>query len=307
MRDPYTVLGVRRDTDDTDLKRAYRSLAKRYHPDLHPGDRSAESRFQEIQAAYRLLRDAELRRRYDRGEIDANGDPRFSPFDATLRQAASSKATARAKAGGESPAGAARSEREDLFADLLASLKRARKADGAATPAQRLTITISAEEAARGVKRPVTLANGQRVAVTVPAGVANGQILRLRDTSPHAGRREPAGDIEVEIRVEAEAAEAPQARPELDVRRVLAITLADAVLGGKALVPSENGDLLVTIPPGSDSGTVLKLRGKGLQAEGGARGDVLVELRIMLPERLDPDLVAFIRDWSMKRPYRARG
>lgn len=300
MRDPYAVLGVARKASDADIKSAYRRLAKSLHPDLHPGEPDAEARFQELQGAYRILKDPALRRRYDRGFVDAQGNPQPSPFEEALREAA--RRNARPGHRPSAKGASSRSAREDLIAELMANLKRGRQGIVEAIP-----LTISFAEAVRGARKTVQLPSGSLVAVTIPPGTENGQTVRLRNVNPKAvGEDKPP--VSAELEVEVTVVPDPRfARDGLDLVCQVPITLPEAVLGGQIRIPVPGGALKVAIPPGSSSGTVLKLKGQGIRKGGGGGGNLRAELKVVLPPEIDPELDAFIRSWSESHPYEVRG
>lgn len=307
MRDPYAVLGLGRDATEADIKNAYRRLAKRFHPDLHAGDKTALARFQEIQSAHRLLKDPGLRRRFDRGEVDAQGNDRFTPFDAGMRPRPQARPEGAPRASGSSAQDHA--NREDLFAELLASLKRSRKTSPSEGPTRPIdtsavVLTLDLAAAVRGGRHTLTLASGRKVAITVPAGVEDGQVLRLRNADPDAAQRGVASEIEVKVTVVSD----PQfERDGHDLHWTVPITLAEALLGGKVRVPTiQGGELLVTVPPGTNTGSVLKLKGQGIARSDGTAGDAYISLEIHLPPKPDAQLVDFVRDWSQRNPYQVR-
>ncbi|HJU32280.1 MAG TPA: J domain-containing protein [Hyphomicrobiaceae bacterium] len=300
--DPYKVLGVPRDAPDEEIRRAYRKLAKQLHPDLNPANRaSAEERFKKVSAAYDIVGDPVKRRQYDRGEIDGNGEPR--------------RGYQRAHAGGAGPFGArgARGGDDfgfgDIFSDLFGGMRGRRgEGDGPFAAARgrdvRYTLEVDFLEAAAGAKKRVTMPDGGVLDLTVPEGVADGQVLRLKGKgSPAVGRSE-AGDALVEIKVRAH----PQfTRVGDDIELQLPITLDEAVLGAKIEVPTVSGRVQLTIPKGTSSGRVFRLKGKGVQnSTAGRTGDQLVTVRIVLPEKIDDQLAYFLSEWRQSHAYDPR-
>jgi DnaJ-class molecular chaperone len=294
--DPYKVLGVPRDAPDEEIRRAYRRLAKELHPDLNPNNRaSAEERFKKVSAAYDIVGDPEKRRQYDRGEIDANGEPR--------------RGYQRAYAGGgpfRGRAGGARSEDEFSFGDIFSDLfGRGRAGDAGPFAARgrdvRYTLEVDFLEAAAGAKKRVTLPDGGVLDLTVPEGVADGQVLRLKGKgTPGIGGSDP-GDALVEVKV----------RPHPQFKRIgedvvleLPITVDEAVLGDKIEVPTISGRVQLTIPKGTSSGRVFRLKGKGVRnTTTGRTGDQLVTVRIVLPEIIDDKLAYFMSEWRQAHRY----
>ena len=285
MRDPYAVLGLARGASDEDVKRAFRRLAKRLHPDVNPGNRAVETQFRELNAAYELLSDPMKRKRFDRGEIDAEGKERGFGFG---------NAGARAGRSG----GFSDFSLDEVFQEFL---RRGRRSAGGARagatraepPGQALRIGFL--EAALGAKRHVVLADGRTVEVAIPAGIDSGQKLRLHDAQ--------AGDIHLDVTVDPHPL---FVRKDRDIQVELPVNLADAVLGATLTVPTIYGDVAVKVPKGSNSGALLRLRGKGIAMPGGA-GDQYVRLRVMLPDPADPELTSYLERWAERRRQKVRG
>jgi DnaJ-class molecular chaperone len=299
--DPYTILGVKRDASAKEIKRAYHKLAKQHHPDLNPGKKAAEARFKAVSVAYDLLSDPEKRGRYDRGEIDASGAER--PDRAFYRQHADSAQ------GGKYHADSGVFEEADLggiFADLF------RRGHGEAGeranfrmrgPDRSFTLAIDFLEAARGAKRRISLEPGHSIDVTIPPGFKDGQILRLAGQGGPGIGGGAAGDALIEVRV----APHPHFRREGDDIRVeIPVTLGEAVLGAKITVPTIGGPVALSVPKGSDTGTVLRLRGRGIASPGHPAGDQYATLKIVLGGKPDDELEAFVRDWAPRHPHDPR-
>ncbi|HZB92787.1 MAG TPA: J domain-containing protein [Stellaceae bacterium] len=288
MRDPYVVLGVPRDASDDAIKKAYRRLAKKLHPDIHPGSRSHEQQFKEVAAAYDLLSDPVKRARFDRGEIDAAGSERG--FHA---HGAGAGARAYQRAGGAFSF-------DEIIAEILG---RGRRESEERLGDQSLSLRLAFLDAVVGGKRRVTLADGRSIDITIPAGIESGQTLRLRGQGPKAPRGVAPGDLYLEIEVD------PHAyfqRKEHDIHVELPVTLTEAALGATVKVPTIHGPVALKVPRGSNSGSTLRLKGKGIAASG-KTGDQYVKLRIVLPEPPDAELTAFLERWGAKHPYDVRG
>ena len=290
-----------------EIRRAFRKLAKQYHPDKNPGDKPSEERFKRVSSAFDLLGDEDQRKKFDRGEIDADG-----------------RETARGFAGGDPYGrggfqggggdfgggfGGAQFEGVDLN-DILGEVfgrgggGRGGGGFGAPTKGQdvRARLEIELEEAIKGGKRRLSFSDGRSLDVTIPKGAADGQVLRLKGQGA-PGRAGP-GDALIEIAI----------RPHPVFRRDgdslvmdLPISVPDAVLGAKVDAPTPDGPVSLTVPKGSNSGSTLRLKGRGLpDAKTGARGDLLARLQVVLPDKPDPELETFAEAWRRDRPYKPR-
>jgi len=290
--DPYAALGVSRTATADDIRRSYRKLAKELHPDIRPGDAAAEDRFKRATAAFNLLSDPVTKQRFDRGEIDADGNERMA-FSGRPRQGA------RAHAGAGAGPGAQDFDLGDIFSDLFGpGFGGAGGARGYARMRGRdvrFTLDVEFLDAVNGAKRRVTLGEGRTVEVAIPAGVESGQVLRLKGQGGLGVQGGPPGDALVELSVRPH----PQFRREgQDIHSDLSISLAEAVEGAKIQAPTPTGPVTLTIPPGANTGKTLRLKGKGVAG----LGDQFVQLQVVLPEEPDEELKKFVRKWS-KRDY----
>jgi DnaJ-class molecular chaperone len=321
MRDPYTVLGVPRSVSDKDLKSAYRKLAKQHHPDQNQDDPKAHQTFSEISSAYDFLTDKEKRGAYDRSEIDADGNPKFAGFG----RAGAGAGGARAGAGGGP--GAQGFSAEDILKEFMSgfggqqrySARGQRTAGGAGFDpfggagaggaAGRnsgikgddinATAAVSLEDANAAATVPLRMPNGKVLNVKLPERVEEGQQIRLKGqghASPFGG--EP-GDAIVTVKFERHK---QFRRDGADLRVDVPVTLYEAVLGGKVRVPTLSGEVELSIPAGVNTQKALRLKGKGLHGA----GDLYATLRIVLPEKGDPDLESLMRFWRDQKPYSVR-
>jgi len=297
MRDPYTILGVTKTASQDDIKKAYRKLAKDLHPDRHPGDARAAERFKEVSAAYNLLGDAKQRGRYDRGEIDAEGQEKAPQ--------GFYRGTGGAGRGGFSGfenGDGARSGFEDLFGDMFTNFRTGRQQ--ARGRDRKYSLSVSFLEAVRGANRRITLPDGRKLDVRIPAGVEEGQQIRLKGQGEKGAANGPAGDALIEVSVKPHPL---YERRGNDIHIELPISLAEAVLGAKVKAPTIHGDVTITVPEGSSSGRTLRLKGKGIaERRNQPAGDQLVRLKIVLPEGQDEDLKDFIRNWKRGESFDAR-
>jgi DnaJ-class molecular chaperone len=310
MRNPYTVLGITRAATEEEIKAAYRGLAKKFHPDLNPGKKEIEQKFKEINAAYDILSDPDKRAKFDRGDMDSSGQER--PQHNWYRNA---RQSSREDSGQFSDFVA-----EDIFADLFGG-GRARGTRfssqqqwgsgedpfaGARSRARGgdifVTLHVSFIEAAMGAKKRVAMPNGKTIEVTVPPATENFGKLRLKSLghpSPDGGQ---GGDAIVEIHVAAHPFFTAKGQ---DIHLDLPVTFYEATLGATVPAPTLDGTVEVKIPKGSNSGTVLRLRGKGLPDPQGARGDQYVKLKVMLPEN-NEEFTKFAEKWAKEPGYDPR-
>jgi DnaJ-class molecular chaperone len=281
--DPYTVLGVKRNASQDDIQKAYRRLAKKFHPDLNPGNKQAEEQFKEVSAAYDLLGDTDKRARYDRSEIDASGTER--PQQRFYRDFAE---------GGSpyaSDAGFADFAADDILSQFFGREGRTNIRMRGSDIHYRLELDFL--DAINGGKRQITLPDGSILDVNIPPGASDGQVLRLRGKGrPGMGGGRP-GDALVEIEVRPHRV---FTRKGDDIHVDLPISLSEAVLGGRVRVPTPAGSVTMTLPKWSNTGTVLRLKGKGVPRIDG-KGDEFVTLKVMLPEKPDPELETFVAKW----------
>ena len=283
--DPYAVLGVKKDASQDEIQKAYRRLAKKFHPDLNPGNKQAEERFKEISAAYDLLGDPKKRVRFDRGEIDATGAERAQ--HRFYRDFADSRSPYGSDAGFADFAGA-----EDILSEIFGRAGRADIRMRGSDVQYRLELDFL--DAINGGKRQITLPDGSVLDVNIPPGTRDGQILRLRGKGRAGLGGGPPGDALVEIEVRPHRI---FTRKGDDIHLDLPISLSEAVLGGKVKVPTPSGTVTMTVPKWANTGTVLRLRGRGVPRVDGSKGDEFVTLRVMLPEKPDPELEKFVAHW----------
>lgn len=299
-KDPYETLGVARDASAEQIKSAFRKLAKKHHPDLNPGSTAAEARFKAASAAHELLSDPERRAKFDRGEIDAEGQPTERAFYRQYAEGDQGHAFRQAAGGDEAYA--------DIFADMFGRAGGAHGPQGHGDrafrgPDQYFSLTIPFVEAALGGVRHLTLPEIGAVDVNIPPGVRDGQTIRLRGKG-HAGFNGGVpGDALIDVSVE------PHkffTRDGNDIHLDLPVTVAEAVLGAKVNVPTLTGPVSLTIPHHSDAGKKLRLRGKGIPAHGHRHaGDLYVTLRLVAP-RPDEALEAALQAWSARHTINPR-
>src|SRR5258708_4310444 len=321
MRDPYEILGVRRDASAAAIKSAYRKLAKKHHPDNNNNDPKSAARFSELNSANEIIGDEDKRKQFDRGEIDAEGKPRVQGFPG-----AGSGNRGRSPGGGfeqysfrSGGPGAQGFGAGTGFEDILNSMfggaaagRGARGARGGTTfefdPGiavdldLSVAMTVSLEESVKGGEKRVRLPTGKELNVRIPAGVPAGHQIPLKGQSETA-LGHPPGDLLITISI------APHSVFKVDgsdLRVDLPITLYEAVLGAKVRAPTLSGAVELSIPKNTSSGRTFRLKGKGLPKAGGAAGDLFFTTRIMLPDGHDADLEALMRKWHDDHPYNPR-
>jgi DnaJ-class molecular chaperone len=288
--DPYAVLGVKREATQDEIRKVYRELAKKLHPDLNPGDKAAEEKFKQVSAAYDLLGDPEKRARFDRGEIDASGQER--PRERYYRDfhGADAEPHVYSSHGGFADF----MESEDILRDMFSrgggeARIRLRGQDAL------YRLPVEFLEALNGATKRITLPDGGTLDVVIPPGTRDKQVLRLRGKGGAGLGGGPPGDALVEIDVEPHSF---FTRKGDDIHLELPISLPEAVLGAKLDVPTPTGSVRMTVPKGANTGTVLRLRGKGAPRSDKTHGDEYVTLKIVLPQELDPELEEFARRWQ---------
>jgi DnaJ-class molecular chaperone len=303
-QDPYQELGVARTASADDLRRAFRKLAKELHPDRNPGDKKAEERFKRVSAAFDIVGDEEKRKKFDRGEIDADGRETARGFGGGFSQGAGPFAN-----------GAHSGQFEGVDINDILSEVFGQRAAGPGFGARgfgagferrgsdvRARLEIDLEDAIQGTKKRISFSDGRVIDVNIPKGASDGQTLRLKGQgSP--GRAGP-GDALIELAVKPH----PVFRREGDALAMdLPVSVPDAVLGGKVEAPTPDGPVTLTVPKHSNSGAVLRLKGRGLtDPKTGKRGDLLARLVVTLPDKPDPELEKFAEGWARARPYKPR-
>ncbi|MBY0508793.1 MAG: DnaJ domain-containing protein [Rhodospirillaceae bacterium] len=300
-KDPYIVLGVKRDASDAEIQKAFRRAAKKSHPDLFPGDKKAEDRFKELNAANDIIGDPAKRARFDRGEIDAGGaEVRQNPFARGTRGGPGGFSGGFPGGGpqggfGQQAGGFAFEDLSDLFGGMF------RGGGGHQGPPEdtRFKLEVDFADAATGATRRVTLPGGKSLDIAIPAGINDGQTIRLK------GQGNQGADALVEVKIKPDPMYRREGR---DIHIELPVSLGEAVLGGKVEVPTVHGPVTITVPHGANTGSKLRLKGKGVAAsKKDPAGDQYVTLKVVLPKVPDPELEEFVKTWAAKKPYNPRG
>ena len=296
MDDPYEILGVARTATSDQIRTAYRKLAKKHHPDLNPGKREAEDKFKAISSAYALLSDEDKRGRFDRGEIDASGAEK-QPERKFYRDFGED--AGRAKYRPETDGGFDMDDLSGIFEELLRQRGAGPEGFAMRGADARYQLSVDFLDAANGAVRRLTLPDGATLDVTIPAGLRDGQVLRLKGKGmPGRGKNAPPGDALIEVSVRPHKL---FRRDGNDVIVELPVTIKEAVLGAKVDAPTLQGTVALTIPPRSTSGTRLRLKGRGI-----AGGHQYVELKLVTPKAEEPELEAFLKEWTPRHDFDPR-
>jgi DnaJ-class molecular chaperone len=325
MRDPYEVLGVPRTAKPEEIKKAFRRLAKKLHPDANKNDAKAAGKFAELNAAYEIVGDEDKRKAFDRGEIDAEGKPRFRGFEGFGAQPGAGAGAGREggfetftwgpeglRRGGGRAGGGIDDIIQEMFGNLGAGRGRRSTFGGTFEPEDfgppargqdiAAQLTISLAEAAKGGVRRVRLSTGKDLEVKIPAGLSDGQQIRLKGQGHPSPRGGAPGDVLISVHI----APHPYLKPDgANLRADVPITLYEAVLGGKIRVPTLDGAVELAIPPGTSAGRTFRVKGKGLPAKSG-HGDLYVTVRIVLPEGHNEELEELMRRMRDNSPYDPR-
>src|SRR5664279_3186317 len=312
MRDPYEVLGVPRGASAAAIKSADRKLAKKHHPDANKNDPKSQARFSELNSANEIIGDEDKRKQFDRGEIDADGKPRFQGFpgggDPRGRAGPGGFETHTFRSGGGGGGF------EDILNSMFGGAARGARPGAGGTTFEfdtgglaldldlRVAMPVSLEESVNGVEKRVRLPTGEELDVKIPAGVTAGQQIRLKGQGETAPGH-PPGDLLITVSIAAHAFFKGEGS---DLRLELPVTLYEAVLGGKVRVPTLGSAVELSIPKNTSSGRTFRLKGKGLPKPAGNAGDLFVTARIMLPDGNDAELEALMQKWRDGHPYNPR-
>jgi DnaJ-class molecular chaperone len=311
MKDPYKLLGVSKTASQDEIKKAYRKLARELHPDVNPGDTKIEEKFKQVSSAYHLLGDAERRKRYDAGEIDADGRE-TGPFGGGARGYGGQQ-------GGGGFGGFEGANAEDIFDEIFGARRRGGRGDDGFAgfggfgsrrdtkvkgPNISYELSLDLRDALLGTTKRINLASGKQLEVRIPPGSEDGQTLRLKNQGMSGMNGGEPGDALIKLHVHADKIFRREGN---DLHCDLAMTLPEAILGGSIEVPTIDGKVSMKIPANANSGTTLRLRGKGAPYDRGKkRGDQYVHLTVKLPEKRDDDLTDFITQWAKDHPYKVR-
>jgi DnaJ-class molecular chaperone len=312
-RDPYQELGVSRTASADEIRKAFRKLAKQHHPDTNPNDKEAEERFKRVSAAFDILGDADKRKKFDAGEIDADGRETARGFAGGQGPWGAHPGAGFSRRSSSNPGGQSNETFEGVdLGDILGEMfgggrgQTGGRGGGFGGFSQRgadvrARLEIDLEDSIRGGKKRIAFSDGRTIDVTIPKGAQEGQTLRLKGQG-QSGRSGP-GDAFIELTILPH----PIYRREGEVLVMdVPVTVYDAVLGGKVEAPTPDGPVTLTVPKGANTGTRLRLKGRGLSDSHGRRGDLFARLTVVLPDTPDAELEAFAETWRQKRPYSPR-
>ncbi len=312
--DPYKELGVSRSATADEVRKAFRKLAKENHPDTNPNNKAAEERFKRVSAAFDIVGDVEKRKKFDAGEIDADGRE-------TMRGFGGGGFGQGGNPFGQGGGGFRQSDFEnldlnDLFGEMFSGRQGRRGGGGAegfgggfggfgGGPSRgqdvRAKLDIDLEDAIQGGKKRIQFSDGRTIDVTIPKGAADGQVMRLKGQG--APGRAGNGDAMIELTIRPH----PVFKREGETLTMdVPISVPDAVLGGKVQAPTPDGPVTLSVPKGSNSGSTLRLKGRGMPGAGGKRGDLMARLVVTLPEQPDEALETFAETWRADRPYQPK-
>ena len=302
MKDPYEVLGISKTATQDEVRTAYRNLAKKLHPDLNPGNKSTEKKFKEVAAAYELIGTPEQRGKFNRGETPEqqqeraqeqarSAQGRRGPFYQDTQQSGGRYTSSFGQGADEN----------DLFENLFRSARQQRKD----YPGEDLLFQMSVDfkDAALGTEHEITLPLGKPLKVKIPPGVETGTKLRFKGRGGAGVGQGPAGDAYVEIHVRPLEG---FVRVGKNIETQVAVSFIEALLGAEIPVPTIDGSVKMTIPPGANTGSRFRVRGKGVRTSTEERGDQIVELKVLMPKTVDPALKEAVRSWERKFNYNPR-
>ncbi len=304
MRDPYSVLGVAKTASEKEIKSAFRKLAKKHHPDQNKNDKNAQARFAEVNQAYEIVGDKEKRGQYDRGEIDETGKEKFAgfgggnPFEGFQQRGGNTSGSGNPFGGGGGGFANAEDVLNELFGSSFGGQARRQthtmhqRTGGRAAPSLDLEMkaVVNLDDLFRG-KTNVRMPDGKQISVSIPPEAENGQTIRLKGKGRQSTGYQP-GDALVTLVIKPDG---KHVRQGADLKKDLPVLLKTAILGGKVRVETQDGKISLSIPAGTSSGKVFRLKGKGLPKQGGGQGDLLVSVSIQLPEEGLADLEAFFQ------------
>jgi DnaJ-class molecular chaperone len=309
MKDAYETLGVSKTASQDEIKSAYRSLAKKFHPDLNPGNKEREARFKEISAAYEKVGEPEARKKYDRGETDemgagpgAAGASAYGGFGGGPFYYETQGGEAGGRYSNFSFGGGADN---DFFENLFRQAGQGGRSRSGDAPGedQLYQMEISFRDAVLGAERELTLPGGKKLHVVIPPGVDTGSRLRFRGQGGPGFGKGPAGDAYVEVSVRPLEGFTRKGK---DLETEVPISFLEALRGGEVEVPTVEGKVQLKVPPGLSSGSRLRVKGKGVAGKGGERGDQYVVLKVVMPKKISTELAEAVRAWGSKFDYNPR-
>ena len=303
MTDPYKTLHVEKNAKLEEIKKSYRKLAKQYHPDLNPGNKEAEKKFKEISHAYDLIGTADAKGKFDRGETDDQQRQQYEQYQnaqQSRQQSRQQNGSRYASSFGEGV------DTEGLFESLFGSGRRSgRQSHGGMNfqgEDELYQMEVELNEAALGGEKVITLPNGKKIQVKIPAGIENGKKLKFKGLGKAGVGTGAAGDIYIQINVKPMAG---YTRVENDIHTEVSISFFEAINGASVEVPTLEGPVMLQIPPGVSSGAKLRIKNKGAGA-GENRGNQIVTLKIVMPKDINPEMKVAISKLQEQFSYNPR-
>ncbi len=296
-KNPYDILGVKKTADEKEIKSTYRTLAKKHHPDLNPGNKEAEARFKDISVAYELLHNKDKRAAYDRGEIDMDGNPQYQQQQKSYKDFAEGPQGQRYHSGGGGEF--SQEDMESIFGSFFNGGVGSRQAGFKAQSLDaHYVIEIDFLEAVNGAKKRVTMPDGKVLDISIPKGMEDGNKLRLKGKGSSGNVNMPTGDAYIEVHIKPHPF---YKRIGKDIEVEVPIGIHESILGSKIHIPTIYGKVEMSIPKGASTGTKLRLKDKGIKG-----GDQYVLLKIVMPEKIDSELEDLIKTWTKSHEYNPR-
>jgi DnaJ-class molecular chaperone len=295
---PYKTLGVSQTATQDEIKLAYRNLAKKYHPDLNPGNKSKETTFKKISAAYELIGTPEMRTKFDRGETQEQMEEAARQQYSRGRQGSSYYDTQQEN--GRYSEYFHNANENDFFESLFRSANKTQRHNQSGED-QLFQMEVDLRDAARGALREIKLPNGKNLQIKIPAGIETGSKLRFKGQGGQGAQGMPAGDVYVEVRVKPLTG---FKRAGKDIETEVSVSFIEAILGAEINVPTIDGNVQLKVPAGVTTGTRLRIKGKGITAE--PPGDQIVLIKIVMPKTITPELIETAKQWADKFSYDPR-
>jgi len=284
-KDFYKILNLKKSASKEEIKKSYRTLARKFHPDLNPNGKTAEEKFKEVSEAYETLIDDEKRKIYDAGGFDPSQRP--SPGGTSYYHQTQSQDDSRYRDIFREAFGGGIN-----FEDLFSQQERGRQSRPLKGEDQLFRLEVPFKDSILGSEQTVVLPTGEKIAVTIPAGVKSGQKLKLTGRGGPGFNKGPNGDLFIEILVK-DSTQFKRLGNDIEVE--VPVLFSVALLGGSVRVPTPDGQVELTLPAGVSSGTKMRVKGKGVRKS--PPGDLYAALKITVPKKIPTDLKKAVEDW----------